>query len=235
MILLNPYRFGVAIPPDPFYANVVTLLGFNGADGSTTFTDDTGLHTYSHVGSAQIDTAQSKFGGSSGLFIASGSSSIGTADSADWDLEGGDFSIQTWYRPASIGTRQFICGQGTATPDYRNVLEITAAGKFQYLTGATPGTSLTVLGTTTLVAGNWYFLEATKSGNDWYVFVDGNLDTTVNNATVFGGLAGQFSIGALGTFGSLKLDGHLDEFRITKGVARNTTGYTPPTTAFPRS
>src|SRR5689334_6463249 len=41
------------------------LLHFNGSDGSTTFTDESGK-TWSVNGDAQIDTAQSEFGGASG-------------------------------------------------------------------------------------------------------------------------------------------------------------------------
>ena len=43
------------------------LLHCNGTDGSTTFTDEIGK-TVTANGNAQIDTAQSKFGGASGLF-----------------------------------------------------------------------------------------------------------------------------------------------------------------------
>ncbi len=57
----------------------------NGADGSTTFTDSAtgGSHTWTAYGNAQIDTAQNKFGGASGLFDGSGDY-IDTPDSPDW-------------------------------------------------------------------------------------------------------------------------------------------------------
>ena len=43
-----------------------SLLHFNGSDGSTTITDESGK-TWTAYDNAQIDTAQSKFGGASML------------------------------------------------------------------------------------------------------------------------------------------------------------------------
>ena len=47
------------------------LLHMDGADGSTTFIDESGK-TWTRAGNAQIDTSQYKFGGASGLFDGSG-------------------------------------------------------------------------------------------------------------------------------------------------------------------
>src|SRR5258708_4302625 len=51
------------------------LLPYNGADASTTFTDTNSggsAHTWRAAGNGQIDTADSKFGGASGLFDGTG-------------------------------------------------------------------------------------------------------------------------------------------------------------------
>ena len=63
------FEFGVLNPVGGLDANTKLLLHYNGADGSTTFTDsETTPKTVTAHGSVQIDTAQSKFGGASGLF-----------------------------------------------------------------------------------------------------------------------------------------------------------------------
>lgn len=46
---------------DPYWGTVVSLLHFEGADASTTFTDETGK-VWTAAGNAQIDTAQYKYG-----------------------------------------------------------------------------------------------------------------------------------------------------------------------------
>ena len=51
---------------DPYFANVSLLLHCDGSDASTTFTDSSSNgHTVTASNDAQIDTAQSKFGGAS--------------------------------------------------------------------------------------------------------------------------------------------------------------------------
>lgn len=76
---------------DGFDGYVVALLHFNGADASTTFTDETGK-TWTPAGLAEIDTAQSVFGDASGLFGGANTDYISSADSADWRLDGGSSS-----------------------------------------------------------------------------------------------------------------------------------------------
>lgn len=53
--------------------HTVLLLHFRGEDGSTAVFDSSkGKHTFTLVGNTQIDTAQSKFDGSSLLFDGTG-------------------------------------------------------------------------------------------------------------------------------------------------------------------
>ena len=68
----------------------VALLHMDGADTSTTFTDESGK-TWTANGNAQIDTAQSVFGGASGLFDGTGDY-LSASDHADWQLDGGSDS-----------------------------------------------------------------------------------------------------------------------------------------------
>lgn len=216
---------------DPDWANVVLLLGCKGPNGSTTFIDSSLVaNTMTAGGTGQISTAQFKFPSSSGAFLAGGW--VSAPDSTDWYLEPGDFTIETWCRPSTIGTRQFLCGQGNAgATSVRSLLEITAAGKLRYLGNGSSAVS--VVGTTTLSAGTWHFLAATKSGTSWRVFVDGNLDTTLVSAATFTDFAGPFYVGKCGAFGSLLTNGYIEQFRITKGVARYTASFTPPIAPFP--
>lgn len=221
------------VPSDPYWANVVSLLHFDGANASTTFTDQK-AKTWTASGNSQISTAQFKFGGASGRFDGSGDY-ISTADSTDWFLEGGDFTIEMWVRPNTIGTRQFLCGQGNVgATDFRNLCEITAAGRFRYGTGVS-GFTIDLTGTTTLSVGNWYHLAVTKSGTTWRLFVNGTLEASTTNAASITDFAGTFVIGRLGALNNFYTNGWIDDFRCTKGVARYTASFTPPTAAFPNS
>src|SRR5687768_6144765 len=84
----------------------VALLHMDGADGSTTFTDESGK-TWTARGDAQIDTAQSVFGGASGRLDGNGDF-VDTPDHADWDFGSGDFTLDLRVRFAAVGTAYFI-------------------------------------------------------------------------------------------------------------------------------
>lgn len=216
---------------DPYWSNVISLLHFDGADGSTTFTDQKGK-IWTAGDNSKISTAQSKFGGASGLFDGSGDY-INTPDSVDWFLEAADFTIEMWFRPSAIGARQFLCGQAdVGATNVRNLLEITAAGKFRYLT-QNASTAVSIVGTTTLSAGTWYHLAVTKSGTTWRIFVNGNLEGSTVDAFVGNDFSGSFTLGRCGGYFGLWTNGYIDEFRATKGIARYVAGFTPPAAAFP--
>ena len=211
---------------DPFVVNVVSLLHFGGADGSTTFTDETG-RAWAAYENAQIDTAQSMFGGASGLFDGTGDY-ISTSDSADFYFTG-DFTLETFYRPAAIGSRQFLCGQGDfGATNIRSMIEVTTAGLVKFWCS----NAVTLQTATSISAGSWCHIAITRNGTAHTIWVDGISRATLTSATIPADYAGVFNIGRCGDYAGFTANGHFDEFRITKGVARYTANFTPPTAPF---
>ena len=80
------------------------LLHCDGADGSTTFIDSATGKTITASGNAQIDTAQYKFGGASGLFDGT-NDFLYTPNHADFTFGTGDFTIDFWVRLAAINVQ----------------------------------------------------------------------------------------------------------------------------------
>ena len=74
------------------------LLHFDGADASTTITDESGK-TWTPAGTAQIDTAQYKFGTAS-LLLDGNSDLVYLADSSNWDVtaDATDYTIDFWIK-----------------------------------------------------------------------------------------------------------------------------------------
>jgi hypothetical protein len=98
-ITRNVYQHLPYLPPalertfqDPFFPDTVLMIPFTGTNGSTTFLDWKGK-TISVYGNTQISTAQSKYGGSSGLFDGA-SDYLRIEDHADFDFGAGDFTIE---------------------------------------------------------------------------------------------------------------------------------------------
>lgn len=240
--LLNPYRFGGAT--DPNFADVTALLHFDGSDGSTTFTDNSVIAaTYTANGNAQIDTADFKFGGASGLFDGTGdylSASYVTAN-YDWWVE--DYTIEMWVKTASswsswaynlgAGDHPVAVGNGTHnnTTNFWSFGPTTAGTvRLYYFNGAA---QFGAVSAGSLSTGAWHHIAMTVSGTTIRIFLNGALNFS-------GSISGtpQSSAGTPLTIGqknNRSLAGWIDDLRITKGVARYTANFTPPSAAFPNS
>lgn len=230
------------IASDPYWANVVALLHFNGSDGSTTFTDVTGK-TWTPSGNAQIDTAVSRFGGGSGLF--DGNNDYLTCTHADLALGTGDLTVECWqYRIGNTSTGSstdsVLIDQRTAEPSSQAHLLIrgsTTSGnrRFElYVNGASRAYSVN-----NAVADNaWRHLAWVRASGTSTIYVNGSSSggTTWADSTDYTSTTMRISGRFAATGGDYRsLNGHLDEFRVTKGVARYTGNFTPPMSPFPNS
>lgn len=239
-VLNSPFLFGAppAPPPggDPYWENVVLLLHCDGTDGSTTFIDSSNsAHTVTAINSAQISTAQSKFGGASAVFdgVSVTYDYLELSDSDDWHMTG-DFTVELFIRPDYAPGFRDIIGQRTSAVTcpfliaiYDSVLVVSISNNNSSWAGnpAITGPSLSL--------NTWYHVALTKSGGDWKLWVDGSQSgSTYVNGGALTNSASAFRIGGITGY---SVAGNLDEVRITKGVARYTSDFTPPTAAFPDS
>ncbi|TGS89471.1 LamG domain-containing protein [Mesorhizobium sp. M3A.F.Ca.ET.174.01.1.1] len=237
-------QFADTLAPDPYFSNVVLLLGFEGTDGATTTTDESpSAHSFTFNGNAQIDTAQAKIGSSSCLFDGTGDY-LSTPDHADWLLSSANsdqFTIEFWIRPHANLSNQRVMGQAPASGNWAWDINSTFSSgtgtvSFRY---TSDGGTATILGTTAagMSLDTWYYIAVSKnSSGKIRIWRNGNLDnsTTPANSAMFNS-TGAFEIGR--NFNQANLNGWLDEIRITKGVCRYDTdgSISVPTAAFPRS
>lgn len=205
----------------------VVLLHMNGTDASTTFTDESGK-TWTAGGNAQIDTAQSKFGGASGLFDGTGDY-IYTADSADFDFPG-DFTIDFWVRLNATGTLQVLYdGRPTSTNGLYPTIYLSATAKIMFYTNSADR----ITGSTTLSTGTWYHVALARSGTSTKLFLGGSQEgSTYSDSNSYINGTARPILGELGTGTGNALNGWLDEVRISKGIARWTDSFTPPTAEY---
>ena len=217
---------------DPDWADVSLLLRMNGANGGTTFTDSSSnTLTVTSFGNAQTSTAQSKFGGSSALFDGSGdylslsSNSVFSFDS--------DFTVELWVRQASspIETFPILIERGSGTEvagSWGILIDNSGANKrcsFFY------GGPRTYVNVGFLQFDTWHHVAISRSGSTLRTFLDGVQATTAtvtDNLTVTANLR----VGSAGTTSNY-FKGNIDDLRITKGVARYTSDFTPSTLTAP--
>ena len=229
------------IPVDTDFNNVSLLLHGDGTNGSTTIIDSSPTtKTATVIGDAQISTAQSKFGGSSIVFDKV-ADRITYASNNAFAFGTGDFTIEAWIYSrdvsgASRGWLQTSTTSGGLQPSYSAGIAIWqgATGSGGVLSGglcvAINGANYFGSTGSVLFTNQWQHIAVTRSGTTCRAFVDGvqvggrtsSADLTGSNLVVGGYYDTDFLF-----------DGYIDDLRITKGVARYTANFTPPTAPFP--
>jgi hypothetical protein len=184
--------------------------------------DNTAKNVLETVGNAQISTVQSKWGGSSMAFDGNGD--YLDARLGPVQVLGGDFTVEMWVYPTTItgSNRTFLWLENG----------VNSAAFFMY--GATGYVGLDIsnvatynLGSTAITTNSWQHLAFVRSGSTLTAYING---TSVGTATVTASLgsSGIMRIGA-GANAITPYFGYIDDFRITKGVARYVANFTPPT------
>jgi len=216
-------------------AYTAALLHCNGTDGSTVITDESGK-TWTANGNAQIDTAQSKFGGASVLFDGTGDS-ISSGDADDWQLDGGSdankWTIDFWVRfDGDPAANQGLITQYQNNDNYWSFGLASGNAPVFVIRSAASNTVQIVLSWDPSTA-TWYHVAIVKDGTTGYtIYVDG---TAIAAATAdtdpMPNYAGSLYVGKRWTSAGVEeyFKGWLDELRISKGVARWTGNFTPPT------
>ena len=213
---------------DVDFADVSLLLHMDGSNGSTTFTDSSSNSvSVTAYGNAQLSTTEKKFGTASGYFDGTGDELRYTSPALS-----GDFTVEAFVYPESQTKRFpiFIAPKWDTSPSGRIVVSYdpeSVANKFQCRVGDN-----LITPTNTSSAGQWYHIAVVRSGSSVSFFLDGVLQgsqsfsgSIASNTAYIGGVSSNSADNAF--------KGYIDEFRLTNGVARYTSNFTPPTVAFP--
>jgi hypothetical protein len=218
------------VPTAPLTAITNTNLLLNFTNGA--IIDNAMINDLETVGDAKTSTTISKFGGSSMYFDGTGDWL--TSRNTDNIPATGNFTIEGWiYRnTAGLGIRQDIVNQHLDATLGRVSISIDANNKINFFQGVSPSNVL-IVGTTTMAANQWYHFAVTRVGTTFTVYLNGTSEGTGTSSQNV--LQIQLVVGAINSAGTYigNLNGYLDDLRITKGYARYTANFTPPTAALP--
>jgi len=223
---------------DTNFDKVELLLPFNGANDATSTTDESdNNHTVSFNGSADISTAQSKFGGSS-LYIGGGSSNwVNIAGSTDFDFGTGDFTIECWiYRTSTAYGFVFETRGGEDTTSTDGIGLYMGSGGNNEIGVAVNRSNVILINQDHQTNDQWQHFAVVREGSTMTLYIDGTARGTGSNSTDFNRSRpfrlGNFHGSSSGGYG---FPGYIDDFRVTKGLARYTSNFTAPSAAHPTS
>ena len=212
-------------PTDPYFSNVSLLLHGDGANGSTTFLDSSpSPKSVVPYGDAQINTTVTDPFGRTGVGVIS---LDGTGDLLGIPQisisQNESFTVEAWvYKIVKESGYSMLIRSGGTYFGY----DLLGPGTVYMLIN----NSLAFFNTDpVLLTESWTHLA--------YVRNVGVCTAYCNGVPIASGTAGSAFyidfIGAGSASGGSDMKGYIDELRITKGVARYQSTFTPPTAPFP--
>lgn len=229
--LYSGSTYTVPTAPPTAVANTSFLLNYtNGA-----IFDNSSLCIGETLNQAQISTSVTKFGSGSMVCDGSGDGLLVASSSPNFGFGTGDFTIEGWfYINSAVTARQPFIKIGTGATSVLQVLKTD--GGFSYALGylINSGSGIGSFAGFVPATATWNHIAVSRQGTSMRFFLNGALAGTVTGSDNLGTSNGLV-IGYDENFfiGNRSLDGYADEVRITKGYARYTAAFTPPTAPFP--
>jgi len=191
------------------------------------------------VGNAQLDTAQSKFEGASGLFDGSGDY-LSAADSDDWNFGAGDFTIDFWVRFNALTNSAnygFVGQQNGGSAEqgfYWYFTHYATYDDVYFRWRATDAVRVGYNWKPVFAINTWYHLVAVRDGTNFNIYLNGvSQSLTTENAIGTRTLENNDGVLTIAREANgFELNGWLDELRVSKGIARWTSNFTPPASAY---
>lgn len=239
-----PDAIPVAADPttDPQFSNVSLLLAMNGANNSTSFIDSSSNNfTVTRNGNLSITTSERLFNNSSGYFNTvynnANHAYLTIPHNNAFEFDSGDFTIEFFALFTEFGGSTIcIYNKGAIRIDgdrfnggrlYLTVIDSTSTNLFN-------SSAYNIEG---IPVGTWHHFALTREGNTFRTFLNGVVRGTVTSSNAIQSSSSTMFIGAANAAsnGFSNFYGYLSNFRITKGVARYTSNFTPSLYAFPTS
>lgn len=210
------------------------LLHFDNSYSDTNFGGSS--HTWSPQNSPGFST-DSKFGSHSFQGTAPHPAAPATparyvqaSDSSDFTLGASDFTIDFWLKTNLGGAISMIANQEVS---WRIQVRQSALGTVNFFASFNGSSyALQANGQTSAWSdGSWKHVAVVRSSNNFTVYVDGVGGTPVSNSGTINDSSNpvQLILGSGGAETAL-----YDEFRLSVGIARWTSNFTPPTTPYSR-
>lgn len=214
-------------------ANTVLLLHFDGAGAA--MNDSAAIpNAITVLGDTFQSATTSKFGGKAGFFDGNGDS-LSIAENGAFDLGAGDFTVDAWVYPTTLGGdgwHEIISCYSTTLPRWQLIIHSTGYLQTNINDGSADHVCASAAGDVT--ANQWTHVALVRSGNTLKLYRNGAQVQSCGLTQQVNCSASDIRVGRGHTAngGPHYLFGYLNELRVSKGVARWTAPFTPPTAAY---
>ena len=201
---------------------------FHLATNTANIVDKSQINTLTLVGNTTASTAQTKYASSSIYFDGASDYIITTQQ----ELGTEDFTIEGWhYLLSRSNNRNGIFGNYSSY----------SAGSLGMFAGHSSGSSTayqvsyngaafpaSVIQGGTIVYNQWVHFAVVRNSGILNLYINGTSVGSISATASLNGVGSNFAIGAPSDNLTDGMQGYLEDFRITKGLARYTANFTPP-------
>lgn len=215
--------------PPTNIANTSLLLNYTNAG----IFDQTSKTVIETLGDAKVSTTQYKYGTGSMYFDGSGDYARVPYNSV-MQLPG-DFTVECWIYPISR-VSLYPC-------IFNNYSTYTTNGGFGIFAGHNSqntsryqvsfnGSFPVIQSSSNIAYNSWTHIALVRSGSTLTLYINGVSEGTSTQTVAANGTQNYYWLGTAGDeLANGYFNGYIDDFRVTRGSARYTTNFTPPTSA----
>ena len=175
------------------------------------------------VGNAQVSTSVKKFGTGSIKFDGTGDYLKGNNSLS---LGSGNFTVECWVYVSAFVDGDCLLTIGSNNTYTNMMIRMNSNWTISIGNGSSWVVSETQFATKQI--GQWAHIAIVRNNGTLTAYYNGTSGYSTSNTTDLT----QTGV-TVGNYASLYLNGYVDDLRITKGYARYTANFTPPTAALP--
>jgi hypothetical protein len=229
------------VPVDPFRSQVSLLLHGNQSGGQFIDSSPTpksitkvgDVAPGSPGGGTPVYPSSNSAFGNAIAFDGDGDSLFVAAGNSQFNLSSGNWTLECWvyFNTFSVNSDPHVF-QISADSSNRYVLfRNSSNGKLSFTT-VNNNIYVFTNSTTTPVVNTWYHVAVSKTGAGSALFVNGTQEA-INVETISSGTLVEIGYTSSAAINQYRLNGYIDDLRITKGVARYTSNFSVPAAPFP--
>ena len=224
-IITSPTSSGYAIPTAPLSSSG-TSLHIKGTDAS--IIDKSQGFNLNLVGNTTGSTTQTKFSNTKSMYFDASGDYISISDNEAYGFGTDDWTIETWLYCTKTGgfNAIFDTRVGTGTEAGSFGLGMHTTGRVQMYSNATSPAQF-LYPSSTLSFNTWQHLAIVKNSGTTTMYFNGTAASTTYSDSRNYGSSQPVQIGKDDTTSNY-FGGYMQDFRITKGLARYTGNFTPP-------